>query len=247
MHLTADPLLLLTALAFLIPWARLGAGVRRSYFAVRLALLRRRMGRDLNTLLLVLAGPIERYNTFKLVKAVYNADAHEHITVVLDTGGGELAAGLQLQHALASHTGRVTAVVPDEAWSSGTIIALAADEILMAPSANLGACDGILHVEPAALLAGPTVTSATTGESVELVRSRCNLRSVMAAIKEARIARGQEPWAAHALAERMVSDDTDHFNPLFPEQAQRLGAPVMVMPMSDVRRWWRLIYYAARA
>lgn len=233
MYLTFDPLFLLTALAFLLPWARMGTAVRRGYFQVRLALLRRSMERRLMTKLLVLAGPVERYYTFKLIKATHRAAPLQHITAVLDTCGGDLAAGLQLLHALSRHKGRVTAVVPDEAWSSGTLIALAADVILMGPSANLGPCDAICDAHPEKVLTGPVVTSATTGESVDLVRARhCN-RDIVDAIREARIARGEGSLAAQVLAARMVNGDMDHFHPIFPEEARRMGLTVATITNTE--------------
>ncbi len=245
MHLTFDPLFLLTALAFLLPWSRMATAVRRLYFATRANLLRRSLERALGARILVLCGRVERFNTFTLVKAVHRAKPTEHLMIVLDTGGGDLAAGLQLQHALSGHPGRVTAVVPDEAWSSGTLIALAADVILMAPSANLGPCDGICHVDPGSLLTGPVVTSAATGDSVDLVRARHNTRDVAIAIKETRIARGEGPLAAQVVADRLVFGDTDHFHPIFPEEAKRMGLPVADLPI--VERWWKLIYFATRS
>ena len=59
MHLTADPLLILTALAFLVPWARLATALRRSYYAASSWALRVRMGRRLGaTVLEVVSGDV---------------------------------------------------------------------------------------------------------------------------------------------------------------------------------------------
>lgn len=43
----------------------------------------------------------------------------------------------------------------------------------------------------------------------------------------------------------MAHGDTDHFHPIFPEEARRLGLPVSAL--GNVERWWKLIYFAARA
>jgi ClpP class serine protease len=72
------------------------------------------------------------------------------IDMVLHTPGGLVLAAEQIASALASHPAEVTVHVPHYAMSGGTMIALAADRIVMSPSAVLGPVDPQVGELPAA-------------------------------------------------------------------------------------------------
>ena len=63
------------------------------------------------------------------------------IDLLLHTPGGLVLASDQIAYALKRHPGKVTVIVPHYAMSGGTLVALAADEILMDPDAVLGPVD----------------------------------------------------------------------------------------------------------
>jgi ClpP class serine protease len=72
------------------------------------------------------------------------------VDLVLHTPGGLVLAAEQIATAVANHQGPVTVYVPHYAMSGGTLIALAANQIVMAPSAVLGPVDPQLGEYPAA-------------------------------------------------------------------------------------------------
>src|SRR5438477_1412254 len=72
--------------------------------------------------------------------------------MILHTPGGLVLAASQIARALRDHDGRVVAVVPHYAMSGGTLIALAADEIMLEAHAALGPVDPQLGQYPAASL-----------------------------------------------------------------------------------------------
>lgn len=72
------------------------------------------------------------------------------IDMVLHTPGGLVLAAEQIASALAAHPTPVTVFVPHYAMSGGTLIAMAADQIVLAPSAVLGPVDPQLGEYPAA-------------------------------------------------------------------------------------------------
>jgi membrane-bound ClpP family serine protease len=74
------------------------------------------------------------------------------IDIILHTPGGWLTAAQQIASALKAHKGRKTVFVPYQAWSAGTLIALAADEIVMGPQAVLGPIDPQIGGLPAVSL-----------------------------------------------------------------------------------------------
>src|SRR4029450_6339264 len=72
------------------------------------------------------------------------------IDLVVHTPGGLVLAAGQIAHALRRHRAKVTVFVPHYAMSGGTLIALAADEIVLDPNAVLGPVDPQLGESPAA-------------------------------------------------------------------------------------------------
>ena len=73
-----------------------------------------------------------------VLRAIRGTESGRPIEIILHTPGGLVLAASQIAKALADHDGRVTAVVPHYAMSGGTLIALAADEILIDRHAALG-------------------------------------------------------------------------------------------------------------
>lgn len=76
-----------------------------------------------------------------MLRAIQLTDEKVPIDVVLHTPGGIVMAAEQVATALSAHPAKVTVFVPYYAMSGGTIIAIAADEIVMSPVAALGSID----------------------------------------------------------------------------------------------------------
>ncbi len=97
--------------------------------------------------------PIVRYidiqDSEDLLRAIRLTPPELPIDVVLHTPGGLVLAAEQIARALHDHPGRVTVMVPHYAMSGGTLIALAADEIIMDEHAVLGPVDPQLGHYPA--------------------------------------------------------------------------------------------------
>lgn len=72
------------------------------------------------------------------------------IDIILHTPGGLVLAAEQISHAIQKHPAKVTVMVPHYAMSGGTLLALAADEIIMDENAVLGPVDPQLGNYPAA-------------------------------------------------------------------------------------------------
>lgn len=89
----------------------------------------------------LLGFPILRYldiqDSEEVLRAIRLTPPDMPIDIILHTPGGLVLASSQIAEALRHHPGRVTALVPHYAMSGGTLIALAADEIVMASSAVL--------------------------------------------------------------------------------------------------------------
>lgn len=100
--------------------------------------------------------PVLRYidldDAEAMARAIELTNPATPIDVVLHTPGGLLIASVQIARALKRHQGKVTVFVPHYAMSGGTLIALAADEIVMSPNAMLGAVDPQVEGLPASSL-----------------------------------------------------------------------------------------------
>jgi ClpP class serine protease len=89
--------------------------------------------------------PVARYidleDSEAVLRAIRLTPEDQDIDVILHTPGGLALAAEQIAFALKAHKGKTTVIVPHYAMSGGTLIALAADEILMDPHAVLGPVD----------------------------------------------------------------------------------------------------------
>ncbi len=100
--------------------------------------------------------PLLRYismeDSEEILRALESTDEDRDIDLVLHTPGGLVLASLQIARAIKNRKGKVRVIVPHYAMSGGTLIALAADEIIMSKNAVLGPVDPQLGEFPAASL-----------------------------------------------------------------------------------------------
>lgn len=104
----------------------------------------------------LLGFPLVKYidinDSEEILRAIHMTDPEIPIDLVLHTPGGLVLASLQIARAIHKHPGKVTVLVPHYAMSGGTLIALAADEIVLSPHAVLGPVDPQLGQFPASSL-----------------------------------------------------------------------------------------------
>ena len=104
----------------------------------------------------LLGFPLVKYidvnDSEEILRAIHMTDPDVPVDLVLHTPGGLVLASLQIARAIHKHRGKVTVFVPHYAMSGGTLIALAADEIVLSPPAVLGPVDPQLGQYPAASL-----------------------------------------------------------------------------------------------
>lgn len=101
----------------------------------------------------ILGIPISRHidieDSEHILRAIRRTPKDVPIDIILHTPGGLVLAAEQIARALASHEAKVTVFVPHYAMSGGTLLALAADEIIMDEHAVLGPIDPQLGNYPA--------------------------------------------------------------------------------------------------
>jgi membrane-bound serine protease (ClpP class) len=110
------------------------------------------------------------------------------VILVVDTPGGRLDAVLQMRDALLGSGVRTIAFVDRTAFSAGALIAIAAEEIYMAPGAVMGAA---------------TPVDGATGETA----SEKIVSAVRTTFKSTAEARGRDPLVAEAMVDPNVVID----------------------------------------
>ncbi|MGZ6134257.1 MAG: SDH family Clp fold serine proteinase [Myxococcaceae bacterium] len=185
--------------------------------------------------------PVVRYididDSEAVMRAVAMTDAEVGIDLVLHTPGGLVLAATQIAHAIRRRKGKVTVFVPHYAMSGGTLIALAADEIVMSSHAVLGPVDPQLGQFPAASLVkvlarkpieridDETVIMADVGEKA-IVQLRETTRELLQ--------RSQTPERAKELADLLATGTWTHDFPITTEVAEKMGLKVRTDMPEDV-------------
>ena len=102
----------------------------------------------------VLGIPVVRYinidDSEDVLRAIRFTDKNTPLDLILHTPGGLVLAASQIAKAIKRHPAKTTVFVPHYAMSGGTLIALAANEIIMDANAVLGPIDPQLGDFPAA-------------------------------------------------------------------------------------------------
>ncbi len=220
-----------------IPWLR-----QRSLDWARLRLMRRiERQRGSRLILLVhrqetislLGIPVFRYidieDAEEVIHAIRLTDENVPLDIVLHTPGGLVLATLQIARAMQSRKAKVTVFVPHYAMSGGTLLALAANEIVMDSHAVLGPVDPQLGEYPAASLLKVVKEKAINEIDDQTLiyadMAEKALHQIRAEVVELLGARMPEDKAA-ALADKLSQGTWTHDHPIGCRQAQELGLPV---------------------
>jgi ClpP class serine protease len=180
----------------------------------------------------------------EVLRAIDLTDSSLPIDLVLHTPGGLVLASQQIAHALLRHPAKVTVMVPHYAMSGGTLLALAADEILLAPSAVLGPIDPQIGQQPAAsILAAVHLKDTSKIDDQTLVLADMSTKA-MSQIREAATAllmtNGMDSAVAHTVARALSDGRWSHDYPITAEMAKNIGLPVSTDLPEEVRSMIRL-------
>jgi ClpP class serine protease len=164
-----------------------------------------------------------------IIAAIKETPATMPIDLILHTPGGLVLAAMQIARAVEAHAAKVTVYVPVYAMSGGTLIALAADEIVMGEFSVLGPIDPQIVGLPAASIARVP--------KVKPIEHVFDLTLIMADVSEkalAQVKKGaielmtpqMDQAKAEALAEKLAGGHWTHDYALTCLEAQELGLPV---------------------
>jgi ClpP class serine protease len=174
-----------------------------------------------------------------VIAAIKETPQDMPIDFVIHTPGGLVLAAMQIARALQAHKAKVTVYVPVFAMSGGTLIALAADEIVLGEFSVLGPIDPQIGALPAA-----SIVKARNAKPIEHVS---DLTLVLADVGEKaveQVKRGaaelmkprMETKAAETLADKLAGGRWTHDYALTAVEAAELGLPVKSeMPLEVMR------------
>lgn len=181
----------------------------------------------------LLGFPLFRYididDSEEVIRAIHMTDPEIPLDIVLHTPGGLVLAALQIARAIHTYPGKVTVFVPHYAMSGGTLIALAADEIVMSRHAVLGPVDPqlgqypaasvlkVLDTKPVAEIDDQTIILADQArKAIEQVR-----RCVVELLRD-----NMDLGRAEELASLLSQGAWTHDHPITCDEAKDLGLPV---------------------
>jgi ClpP class serine protease len=181
----------------------------------------------------LLGFPVMRYididDSEDVMRAVELTDPEVPLDLVLHTPGGLVLAATQIARAIRNHKSKVTIFVPHYAMSGGTLIGLAADEIVMSPHAVLGPVDPQLGQYPAASLIKAVARKPIAEvDDQTLILADVAEKALVQLRESARemLTRSQSPEKAAELAELLATGTWTHDFPITLDVAQRLGLKV---------------------
>jgi ClpP class serine protease len=177
--------------------------------------------------------PVLRYididDAEEVIRAIHLTDENMPLDLVLHTPGGLVLASLQIARAIKARKGKVTVFVPHYAMSGGTLIALAAAEIVMDHHAVLGPVDPQIGNYPAASL-----LKVVKSKDINSIRDKT---LVLADVSEKAIgqirsellelfADKMSAEKANELAGKLSQGTWTHDHPIGLREAKELGLPV---------------------
>jgi ClpP class serine protease len=172
---------------------------------------------------------IDVHDSEEVLRAIHLTDPGSPIDLILHTPGGLVLAAGQIAQALRRHKGKVTVFVPHYAMSGGTLIALAADEIVMDHNAVLGPVDPQLGQSPAAsVLAVLDQKERKDIEDQTLILADVSRKAIaqVRATVQYLLSERMAAEAAQALADKLSTGTWTHDYPITAEEAKTLGLPV---------------------
>ncbi len=189
----------------------------------------------------LLGFPLMRYidihDAEEVLRAIRTTPPERPLDIVLHTPGGLVLAALQIARAVEAHRGKVTVFVPHHAMSGGTLIAMAADEIVMCEHSVLGPVDPQIGEYPAASIlraVGQKQAKEVDDDTLILADiSRKALDQVRKSVTEL-LVRHMPRAEAEALAEKLSSGHWTHDYPIAAGEARAMGLPVSLAMPEDV-------------
>lgn len=181
----------------------------------------------------LLGFPLVRYidvnDSEEVLRAIQLTDAEMPLDIVLHTPGGLVLAAMQIARAIQGHKGKVTVLCHTTPCRGGTLIALAADEIVMCNHSVLGPVDPQLGQMPAAslILVVEQKPVAEIDDQTLIMADvgRKAIAQVKAAVRRL-LSDKMDAGRAAAVAAQLATGTWTHDYPISADEAREMGLPV---------------------
>jgi ClpP class serine protease len=169
----------------------------------------------------------------QVLRAIRLTPDNMPLDIILHTPGGLVLASEQIACAINRHPGKVTAFIPHYAMSGGTLVSLAANEIVMDPDAVLGPVDPQMGTPNGGFYPAVSVLKAleqpnTNRDDQTLILGDMARKAieqvydvVLCLIKDR-----MTEEKAHEVAQALSDGRWTHDYPIMPDRAKNMGLPV---------------------
>ncbi|HEY9879939.1 MAG TPA: hypothetical protein V6D29_15905 [Leptolyngbyaceae cyanobacterium] len=188
--------------------------------------------------------PLSRFinieDSEQVLRAIRLTPPNVPIDLILHTPGGLVLATEQIARALLRHPAKVTVFIPHYAMSGGTMLAMAADEIVMDENAVLGPVDPqlgnvaaasvirVVEEKPIEKIDDQTLITADLARKA-LAQVQRFVRSLL---EDAIPAPKINPENIERIIQRLTTGQVTHDYPITIEEARDMGLPVTAgLPM----------------
>ncbi|WP_456431397.1 SDH family Clp fold serine proteinase [Thermosulfuriphilus sp.] len=169
-----------------------------------------------------------------ILRAIRLTPEEMPIDLILHTPGGLVLAAEQIARALKEHPGKVTVFIPHYAMSGGTLIALAADEIVMDKNAVLGPVDPQFVSGRTEVVAAASILRVLKEKPLEKISDETLMMADQAekALRQVKdfvykLLKDKLPSEkASLLAQKLSQGTWTHDYPIFVSEARAMGLPV---------------------
>lgn len=172
---------------------------------------------------------IDMHDSEEVLRAIQMTGDDVPVDLVLHSPGGLVLAATQIARAIKSHKGKVTVFVPHMAMSGGTLIALAADEIVMCEHSVLGPIDPQVGQFPAAsIIEAVRQKPIAEVDDNTLILADIGRKALaqLEAVATDLLSGRMEGEAAQVLAKTLSEGRWTHDYPITFQEARGLGLPV---------------------
>jgi ClpP class serine protease len=184
--------------------------------------------------------PVNKYididDAEAILRVIRLTPADKPIDLIVHTPGGLVLAASQIAHAIQKRKGKVTVFVPHYAMSGGTLIALAAGEIVMDPNAVLGPVDPQIGQYPAAsIIRAVEMKTPEKAEDETLILADISKKAInqVASLVAELLEKCMPEADAQKIAALITTGQFTHDFPITVERAKSVGLCISTdMPKS---------------
>lgn len=106
-----------------------------------------------------------------LEEMLFDADPKQDLHLMLGTLGGDGETALRMVRQIQSRCRELTVIVPEQAKSAGTLLALGADSIYMGPTSDLGPVDPQFQLSNGSLAAARAIIAAVEEAEIRIEKN----------------------------------------------------------------------------